>query len=376
METFFQEGDEQINGDGTPDLGAHGVGACAIKGFDSEMLLDPFEEQLDLPATVIQLRDSQRGCGEVVGQKDQSLARFEIAIADASQRRGIIVLSQPARRDDRLVKAQAGGFVHGTGVAADEAEVFLGARNEEGGTLMQAVQSGEVEIPAIHDVERAGFPSELVEDVHVVNAARGDNDDGGKVAVESQQCVEFDGGLVLTELGPREQRETEVNGGGVQCVGGGFEFGEEGVFGVKRGGLSDEDLGEVGKDTPITLFVGIGQRAAGGGLAETGVIKFWTEGGQTGFDVTETFAPSELGEREHEEVFVGRKFADEMIAVITSDTLVELVFGEEVQELGEDGATFVHKVKPQECGKPPSKNRRRIEIEKNGNSRISPVLQG
>jgi hypothetical protein len=31
--------------------------------------------------------------------------------------------------------------------------------------------------------------------------------------------------------------------------------------------------------------------------------------------------------------------------VVTGDTLVELVFGQEVQELGEDGATFVHKVK-------------------------------
>jgi hypothetical protein len=30
--------------------------------------------------------------------------------------------------------------------------------------------------------------------------------------------------------------------------------------------------------------------------------------------------------------------------VVTGDTLVELVFGEEVEELGEDGATFVHKV--------------------------------
>ena len=174
------------------------------------MLFDPFEEQFDLPATMIQMCDGQRGCGEFVGQKDQSLARFEIAIADASQRRGIIILGQRARRDDRLVKAQAGGFVHRTGVATDEAEVFLGASDEEGGTLMQAVQSGEVEIAAIHDVERTGFPSELVEDVHVVNTARRDNDDGGKVAVESQQCVEFDGGFVAAELSPREQRETEV----------------------------------------------------------------------------------------------------------------------------------------------------------------------
>jgi hypothetical protein len=31
--------------------------------------------------------------------------------------------------------------------------------------------------------------------------------------------------------------------------------------------------------------------------------------------------------------------------VVTRDALVELVLGEEVEELGEDGATFVHKVK-------------------------------
>jgi hypothetical protein len=31
--------------------------------------------------------------------------------------------------------------------------------------------------------------------------------------------------------------------------------------------------------------------------------------------------------------------------VVTGDTLVEFVFGQEVEELGEDGATFVHKVK-------------------------------
>jgi hypothetical protein len=30
--------------------------------------------------------------------------------------------------------------------------------------------------------------------------------------------------------------------------------------------------------------------------------------------------------------------------VVTSNTLVKFVFGQEVEDLGEDGATFVHKV--------------------------------
>ena len=74
------------------------------------------------------------------------------------------------------------------------------------------------------------------------------------------------------------------------------------------------------------------------------MVEFRAEGRQTGFDVAQTFAPRQLGESQHEEVLLSGEFADTMVAVITGDTLVELVFGEEVEELGEDGATFVHKV--------------------------------
>jgi hypothetical protein len=74
MQTFFQNGDEQINGDGGPDLRAHRVWRGAVKGFDAQMLLDPFEEEFDLPASVIKLGDGQRWHSEIVGQKDQRLA--------------------------------------------------------------------------------------------------------------------------------------------------------------------------------------------------------------------------------------------------------------------------------------------------------------
>jgi len=206
------------------------------------------------------------------------------------------------------------------------------------------MQPGEVQIASIHDVEQASLPSQLVEDVHIVDAAGRDNDDGGKVALEREQCVEFDGGLAPTERGPREQREAQVNGGGVQRVGGGLEFDAEGFASVERGRLTDEGVGEVGKDAPVAFFVGIGQRAAGGGLADARVIELRAEGRQTGFDVAQTFAPGQLRESQNEKLFVGGQFADAEVAAVTGDTLVELVFGEEVQELGEDSATFVHRV--------------------------------
>ena len=184
MQTFFQNGDEQINGDGGPDLGAHGVWAGSVKSFDAQMLLDPFEEQFDLPAAPIQLGEGQSRHGEVVGQEDEGFAGEGIAIADAAQRVGIIVLGTQPGGHHSLVKAQAGGFVHGTGVTTGATEVLLGAGDKKSAALMQPMPAGEVEVAAIHDVERAGVPDQLVKDVDVMHTASGDNDDGGKAGCE------------------------------------------------------------------------------------------------------------------------------------------------------------------------------------------------
>ena len=185
MQTFFQNGDEQIDGDGGPDLGAHRIWRGAVKGFDAQMLLDPFEEEFDLPAAAIEFGDGQRRHGEVVGQEDQCLACFGIAIADAAHGDGIIVLGVQPGEHHGLVETQAGGFVHRAGVTAGAAEVLFGAGDEESATLMNPMPAGEVEVAAIHDVKRAGCPDQLVEDVDIMNTASGDNDDRGKVALES-----------------------------------------------------------------------------------------------------------------------------------------------------------------------------------------------
>ena len=114
--------------------------------------------------------------------------------------------------------------------------------------------------------------------------------------------------------------------------------------GIKQLGLLNQDVGEIGEDAPVPGFIGVGERAASGGLAEAGVIEFGAEGKQAGFDVAEAFAPGKLGGGQDEEVFVGGQFAAAEVAVITGDTGVEIVFGQEVQKLGEDGATLVHGV--------------------------------
>jgi len=114
---------------------------------------------------------------------------------------------------------------------------------------------------------------------------------------------------ILIKRGPRKQRKAQVNGGGVQRIGG-LEFKTERFIGVEHGGLLDVEVGKVSKNAPVPHFIDHRQRVAGGGLADAGVIEFRAEGRQTGFDVPQTFAPGQLGEREHEELFVSGQLAE------------------------------------------------------------------
>jgi hypothetical protein len=52
---LFHDGNQHVHRDRDPDLRFDRVFGGAVKGFDSEILLDPFEEQLDLPSAAIQL---------------------------------------------------------------------------------------------------------------------------------------------------------------------------------------------------------------------------------------------------------------------------------------------------------------------------------
>jgi len=43
LETFFEDGDEHINGNGNPDLGLDSVFGGPEKLLDSQVLFDPFD---------------------------------------------------------------------------------------------------------------------------------------------------------------------------------------------------------------------------------------------------------------------------------------------------------------------------------------------
>ena len=107
----------------------------------------------------------------------------------------------------------------------------------------------EIDVGPIHDVEGAGLGADLVEDVDVVRFAVGNADKRGDVAVQVQQRVHLHSSLVPAELGPREQREAQVDGGRVQSVEGLIEIYADRIAGVQGPRDANQDLGEIGRSS-------------------------------------------------------------------------------------------------------------------------------
>ena len=53
LKLLSETGDQHISGNGTPDPHLNCILAVSDKMLDAQMLLGPFEEQLDLPAVLV-----------------------------------------------------------------------------------------------------------------------------------------------------------------------------------------------------------------------------------------------------------------------------------------------------------------------------------
>ena len=81
-QALLHDGHQHIHRDRGPELSFHGIFAIPVKCFYPEVLFDPFEEQLDLPAGLVEQTDSECREVEIVSQEDQCTLLFRIVIAD------------------------------------------------------------------------------------------------------------------------------------------------------------------------------------------------------------------------------------------------------------------------------------------------------
>ena len=134
--SLIETGYHEVNADRDPDLGANGVLAGSVKSFDAEVLLDPFEEQLDLPAAFVDERNGQCWETEVVGQKDQTLTGFRIDEAYSPKPPGVLPFGSVVVRADDLIASQSGGLIDASRLTHVKAGIGFCTDDKESGSLV------------------------------------------------------------------------------------------------------------------------------------------------------------------------------------------------------------------------------------------------
>ena len=107
VEAFFDDGHQHIDGDGDPDLSFDGVFRGAEEGLDSQVLFDPFEEQLDLPAAFVEFGNGECRQGEVVGEEYEGVVSFGVVILDAAQVVRVVAEGMAASQHTDLVVTES-----------------------------------------------------------------------------------------------------------------------------------------------------------------------------------------------------------------------------------------------------------------------------
>lgn len=308
------------------------------------MLLDPFEEQLDLPPASIEFGDREGWQREVVGEKDQRLVGLGILEPNATQRRREALVRIEACEDDGLIADQPGGAVDGMRVPAVCFEIRFAAGDKEAARFVNAIQTLEVEEAPIHHVERARLGHQLIEDVDLVHLAVADVDEGRDVATQIEQRVQFDRRFGPPKWRPRKHRQAQVDGGGIQGIDRLFQVDSERFVDIQRARHRDQALRKVCVDAPIAHRIRIGERIACDRRANPEVVQLRALGAQTRLDVAQALPKGQLGKRHAQKLIQARKRLHLPLARITTHDASKRVQRQMLHDLRKHQLSRIHNV--------------------------------
>ncbi len=155
--------------------------------------------------------------------------------------------------------------------------------------------------------------------------------------------VQLDSRLGGAKLRPREQRQTQIDGSGVQRIDCLVQIDPKGLLGVKPKCDTDQRLREFEVDAPVARFVGVGPCAATDLASNAQVVKLGGLRAQACFDVSETLSIGELREGHAQELVQAAEGAHVEIAAVLDHHAAEGMPRRELHDLCEHERASMHR---------------------------------
>ena len=256
LEVVFNNGNETVGDDGDMNLNSDSIFRLSPKPFDPEMLLDPFEKQLNLPPIFIKQGDFPGFEQEVVRVVDKAAVKLWSIVHNPSDDAWILLLVLLLGKAYALVFENIVSSVkHTLPVNNLECRFALLPNDEEGPGCVDAIESGEVKVASVKDIARQSLVCKPIHRVDIVNLCIGNPVEYGDFRSDVNLCVNPDARLGTPELRPSEYGHAEIDGGGVDSIEPAMQFK---LLGNSLGlGDAHHVKGELFKDSVVSESVGL-----------------------------------------------------------------------------------------------------------------------
>ena len=325
--------------DGDIDLRLHGILRSAPELLDFEVLLQPLEEQLYLPAVLVELRNQQGFKAYGVGHERKLAPLLLILVPDESQLFRVVFRRVVPRQ---LYLGIRNDVLRQSAFPLDNLvlEVALGTDDEERVEHIDAVQSPEVVVAPVEYVEQARLVWYHIHSFHVVQGRRSDVDKDWNLSLDIAHHVKFDAALRGTELGPFEHAQTQVDGCRVKRIDVALEF--EDVRAPFPHGFVYHAVCEVFEDPTVPVLVGISNVASRDMFTHSKEVALAPMCFQRNYQVPQAFSVGQLTEHQDEKLVPACEVFDVFVAMILADVIVEHTSVKDRGDLRENVLVFVH----------------------------------
>ena len=302
FEVVLNDSDETVCDDGNMDLYTHRIVALSPERLDLEVLLDPFEKQLDLPPVLVKECDVLGSKIEVVRVVSERAVQVRSIVDDTPDLARILLLVLLLREDNGLVAQDVVRSVKDVFTINNLiVRTLLLTNDKEGSGYGNLVKSGEVKVASVKDIACKRLVSEPVHSIDIMHVGVGDSVEHGYLRDDIHLSMDFDARLRTSELCPTEERHTEVNSRGVHRIESSVQFKLSGNPSLLRKEHHVE--GKLLKDTVVPVVVRLGKRAlVDGRLSESEMKRLLSMGGCYICEVSQSTAPHELPKHEYEKM--------------------------------------------------------------------------
>ena len=219
LEVVLNDSDETVCDDGNMDLYTHRIVALSPERLDLEVLLDPFEKQLDLPPVLVKECDVLGSKIEVVRVVSERAVQVRSIVDDTPDLARILLLVLLLREDDGLVTQDVVRSVENIFSINDFiVRTLLLADDKEGSRHCNLIKPGKVKIASVKDIACQRLICEPVHSIDIMHVGVGDSVEHRNLRDDVHLGVNLDTRLRSSELRPGKERHTEVDCCGIHCI--------------------------------------------------------------------------------------------------------------------------------------------------------------